>query len=50
MGISGGRAGGISGAPEVPFVALVMRVSRRRWGAGGESPGAKDIAAPLDVE
>ena len=45
-GISGDLAGGISGAHEVPFVALLTRVSRRRWGAGGAiTTGGKHSAA-----
>ena len=26
---------GVSGAHEAPYVALLIRVSKRRWGAGG---------------
>ena len=37
---------GESGAHEAPYVSLLIRVSRARL---GESPGASNIAAPLDI-
>ena len=38
---------GESGAHEAPYVALLIRASRKRL---GESPRAGAIAAPLDTE
>ena len=51
VGEPGGEGGGgTSGAHEVPFVFLLIRVSRRWWRGVGEPPGASPIAAPLKVE
>ena len=41
---------GESGAHEAPYVALLIRVSRRRPDAGGGTNGARSVAPPLETE
>ena len=43
-GNQAGKGRGISDAHEVPFVFLLIRVSRRRWGAGGGITRARALS------